>query len=255
MSAPLLLNQPRANLLEHWDPRLRILVALLWALTVVSLHHSGTLLLAFVAVLFALVRLELLSSALLRRLLPLETLMLLLLMLLPFTLQRGGVWFQFGPLTAYWSGLERALGVTLKANSVVLALFPLVGTLSQAELAGALSRLGTPHKLVLLLQLTLRYIGVLQLEYQRLRQAMMVRAFRLGSDLHSLKTLGWLIGMLLVRSLERSERVLAAMKCRGFDGRLPGIGERLDWRVADTTRALLSALLLAVLVGADLLLG
>ena len=32
---------------------------------------------------------------------------------------------------------------------------------------------------------------------------------------------GYLIGMMLVRSLERSERILAAMKCRGFTGRIP----------------------------------
>ena len=36
---------------------------------------------------------------------------------------------------------------------------------------------------------------------------------------HTLKTFGYLVGLLLVRGMERGERVLAAMKCRGFDGR------------------------------------
>jgi cobalt/nickel transport system permease protein len=31
--------------------------------------------------------------------------------------------------------------------------------------------------------------------------------------------LGYLVGMLLVRSLDRSERIVRAMKCRGFRGR------------------------------------
>ena len=35
---------------------------------------------------------------------------------------------------------------------------------------------------------------------------------------HSYRTFGYLVGMLLVRSFDRSERVLAAMKCRGFRG-------------------------------------
>ena len=36
---------------------------------------------------------------------------------------------------------------------------------------------------------------------------------------HSYRSLGYLVGMLLVHSFDRSERVLAAMKCRGFCGR------------------------------------
>jgi cobalt/nickel transport system permease protein len=36
---------------------------------------------------------------------------------------------------------------------------------------------------------------------------------------HSYRAIGYLVGMLLVRSFDRSERVLAAMKCRGFRGR------------------------------------
>jgi cobalt/nickel transport system permease protein len=36
---------------------------------------------------------------------------------------------------------------------------------------------------------------------------------------HTYRAFGHLVGMLLVRSLDRSERILAAMKCRGFTGR------------------------------------
>ena len=38
-------------------------------------------------------------------------------------------------------------------------------------------------------------------------------------DRHTWNSFGWLFGMLLVRSFERSERIHAAMKCRGFSGR------------------------------------
>ncbi|MCX8955322.1 cobalt ECF transporter T component CbiQ, partial [Ruegeria sp. NA] len=31
---------------------------------------------------------------------------------------------------------------------------------------------------------------------------------------------GYLVGMMLVRAIERSERILDAMKCRGFSGRM-----------------------------------
>jgi cobalt/nickel transport system permease protein len=47
---------------------------------------------------------------------------------------------------------------------------------------------------------------------------MRVRGFRSRTDLHTLRSLGHLVGMLLVHSFDRSERVWAAMKCRGFRG-------------------------------------
>ncbi len=60
---------------------------------------------------------------------------------------------------------------------------------------------------------------VLEEEYGQLRRAMAIRAFRPRLDLHTLRSMGYLVGMLLVRALDRSERVQKAMKCRGFAGR------------------------------------
>jgi cobalt/nickel transport system permease protein len=61
---------------------------------------------------------------------------------------------------------------------------------------------------------------------------MRARAFVAGSNRHTWRSLGWLLGMLLVRSLERSRRILAAMKCRGFSGRFylvnPNVWHRRD---------------------------
>ena len=44
------------------------------------------------------------------------------------------------------------------------------------------------------------------------------RGFRPRLDRHTYRSLGYLVGMLLVRSFDRAERILAAMKCRGFQG-------------------------------------
>ena len=59
----------------------------------------------------------------------------------------------------------------------------------------------------------------------KLRTAMKARGFRPANTLHTYRTFGYLIGMMLVRSMERSERILGAMKCRGFNGRIPLIHE------------------------------
>jgi cobalt/nickel transport system permease protein len=101
-----------------------------------------------------------------------------------------------------------------------------------------------------LLLFAVRYLGVLEAEYGRLRAAMRARAFRPRTDAHTLRSLGHLVGMLLVRSAERAERVMAAMRCRGFTGRLYVLDD-LRWRAADSVVAAGLALAIAALVGVD----
>jgi cobalt/nickel transport system permease protein len=93
-----------------------------------------------------------------------------------------------------------------------------LGTLDAVVLVHALSHLRLPDKLTQLLLFTVRYIDVLHGEYVRLSAAMKVRGFRPRVDRHTYRSYGHLLGMLLVRSLDRAERVVDAMKCRGFRG-------------------------------------
>ena len=75
-----------------------------------------------------------------------------------------------------------------------------------------------PDKLTHLLLFTLRYLDMLHHEYVDLLRAMKARAFRPRMNLHTYGSFAYMMAMLLVRSLERSERIMAAMKCRGFRG-------------------------------------
>jgi cobalt/nickel transport system permease protein len=99
----------------------------------------------------------------------------------------------------------------------------LLANLEPAALAHALRRLGLPAKLAHALFFCVRYLETLHVEYHRLRNAMKLRAFRARLDRHSLRSLGHLVGMLFVRSVDRSDRILEAMKCRGFDGRFTSL--------------------------------
>ena len=115
--------------------------------------------------------------------------------------------------------LRLAAVIVLKANGAVLMVAALIGTMDAVTLAHALAHLHVPQRLAQLLLFMVRYFDVLAREYARLRAAMRVRCFRPRMNGHSYRTIGYLAGMLLVRSFDRSERVLAAMKCRGFCGR------------------------------------
>jgi cobalt/nickel transport system permease protein len=231
------------------DPRLRILAALAFALVTVSLSNPAAALaaLGLAALLYAAGGGR--PRTLLQRLPALETLMLLLLVTLPFSVP-GERLLTLGPWSASREGVSVAVLILLKANAVVIAVLALAGTLEPVRFGHALARLGCPEKLVHLLLLTVRQIHVLQQELDRLRRAMRARAFVPRSDRHTWRSYGQLLAMLLVRSLERSRRIHAAMRCRGFHGRLYLLDEAV-WRAADTTAALALLPLLGGLLALD----
>nr|WP_242482450.1 cobalt ECF transporter T component CbiQ [Thiocystis violacea] len=214
------------------DPRLRISAALLFALVTVSLDQIPATLAAFLmaAALASATRMRLKDIA--RRLLALEGFMLVLLMTLPFTVP-GNPIIGTGTLRITDAGLHLAGLILLKANAVVLALLALVGTLEPVVFGHALARLGVPEKLVHLLLMTVRQIHLLHEEFLRLRQAMRARAFVPRSNRHTWRSYGFLIGMLLVRSLARAQRILDAMRCRCFQGQLYLLDSRV-WTPRDT---------------------
>jgi cobalt/nickel transport system permease protein len=244
------------NSSESWltqrDSRTRVITAVLFSLTVVSLTQLPLLTVALVIAVSTAMAVGLRPLTLLKRIAALETFMLVLLVLLPFTTP-GTTLFELGTLTASKEGFRLAVTIVLKANSVVLILLALVGTLEPVVLGNALARLRVPTKLVHLFLLTVRYIGVLHEEYQILCRAMRARAFSPRSNFHTWRSFGNLLGMLLVRSLERSQRIMAAMKCRGFDGRFHLLSAQ-HWQWRDSLMLLLALTTLGTLLTLDLLL-
>ncbi|SIS85885.1 cobalt ECF transporter T component CbiQ [Phaeovulum vinaykumarii] len=232
------------------DPRLRVCVALVFAVLMSQVDGFGALGLGLAAGLGLLLASGQPIGPVLRRMAAMDGFILFMLVLLPFT--TPGV-----PLFSVWGhgasleGLRDACDILLTANAVVLMVLVLPGTLEPVTLGHALGRLGVPLSLVNLLLFTVRYITVLEGEYQRMRQAMRARAFAARSDLHTLTSLGYLVGMMLVRAQERSERVLQAMKCRGFNGALPLI-DAMRWRGADTLWALGFAGLLGAVIALEI---
>ncbi len=228
------------------DPRARILVALLFSGVVVALSAIPVLLLAFAISLCVLLISGLPKGKTLKRMAAMDGFIFVMLLILPFSVP-GDLWFSLYGLQASWQGLWRAVEIALIANAVILMLLTLVGSMESVTLGQALGKLKVPMALVHLLLFTVRYIEVLKDEYQRLRQAMAARAFRAGNNWHTYRSIGYLFGMLLVRAMERSERVMEAMKCRGFTGQLPMLAQMRmqvsDWAFVAVMLGLMVALL------------
>ncbi|MFA5120530.1 cobalt ECF transporter T component CbiQ [Zavarzinia sp.] len=231
------------------DPRTRLLATLAILAAVIALHGlAGAAGALALCVLLAVVA-RLPFGALRHRLLHVEGFMALLLIMLPFTMP-GRALFELGPLAASAEGLDRALLIALKVNAAMLAVAALLGTLEPVRLGHALRALGVPLRLVQLFLFATRYVAIFREEMKRLREAMRARAFTARSNRHTWRSFGNLAGMMLVRSLERAERVEEAMRCRGFSGRLPAIGIHAAHR-GDGAFALALALPLGALLLLD----
>jgi len=151
------------------------------------------------------------------------------------------------------AGLALAGRLMLKIVAVSVAVTALIGTLAPTALAGGLAALRVPVKLVHILFLSERYVGLLRREFETLRMAMKARGFQPGTNLFTLRTYGTLLGMLLVRALERAERVRDAMRCRGYAGDFSVFAPRTNcWPVAERGALLAGCCGLALLIGVDL---
>lgn len=208
-----------SSLLHRLDPRGKIFVAMLFSLTVAVAEQFMVLLLAFggALILSGIARLS--SKEVGQRLLLVNIFMIFLWLVLPLTVS-GPRLFALGPFGVSVEGMRLAAKITLKSNTIFLGFLSLVATSSLNTLGHALHSLAVPKKFVHLLLFTYRYIHVIEQEYQRLFQAASIRGFRPCMSLHTYRTYANMIGMLLVRSFARAERIHEAMICRGFKGKL-----------------------------------
>lgn len=208
----------QASWIDDIDARVRIVCSALFALVVVSSHVFVPVLLSLLCAFMLIISSKLSIKRTLRRVIAMDLFMISLICILPFTTPGDEMFTVFG-LAASWQGLFHALLITVKANAVLLVLFSLVATMSASTLGHALAHLKVPDKLVHLMLFMVRYLEVIGQEYKKMRRAMQARAFVLRTNLHTWKSIGYLFGMLLIRSVERAERISGAMKCRGFCGR------------------------------------
>lgn len=233
----------RASPLHVFDPRMRVVLGVGFALLTVLLEDWRALgcALAIGLLLTAMARLD--RHDMLHGLIHINLFVLMLALFVPISTPGPAAW-SLGGVQWSWPGLALAGRIALKANAVLLAARALMLSMEPATLGHACEGLRVPRKLVHIFLFMVRNIDVIWMEYRRLRNAMKLRGFRLGLSLHALRSLGYLLGMLFVRSIDRADRILEAMKCRGFDGRFY-VMESFRLRLVDGGFALLFALLLS----------
>jgi cobalt/nickel transport system permease protein len=116
------------------------------------------------------------------------------------------------------AGWDLAVTILLQSTLGFLTGLWLVNVTPFDKLLHTLRRCGVPKLLIAILAFMYRYSYVVFDELQRMRTARNARNFGNSSWRSDWKSNAQMIGMLLVRSLSRAERVHGAMCARGWSG-------------------------------------
>ena len=138
-----------------------------------------------------------------------------LLLFLPFV---GSMAVSLPLSQGFDRGWDLMLQILFRGMLAFLVSLWLVNVMPFEQLLTTLRRLRVPAVLVAILAFMYRYVFVVWDELDSLRVAWRMRSFGGGSLFFRWKTLGQMIGMLLIRSLNRAERIHGAMLSRGWDG-------------------------------------
>lgn len=141
-----------------------------------------------------------------------------ILALMPFTVTGTPV-FSLGPLVASAEGIAFAVLVTIRSVTAILLVVTMLGTQRFDTTLKALALLRVPGIIIQMLLFTYRYIYVMIDEFLRIWSSMRAKGYVFRFSRHGLAMIGNLIGMLLIKSYERAERVYQAMIAKGYTGK------------------------------------
>ncbi|MBI4725843.1 cobalt ECF transporter T component CbiQ [candidate division TA06 bacterium] len=220
----------RDSFIHQLHPLAKLLATLVYTVLLVSYDKYATIaLLPFVFFpVFVAAAAKIPAGPLLKRLLYIEPMIVGIGLLNPL--------FDHGTTTvlgyAVSSGWLIFISIVLKGSLAVASALLLIATTGMNGIALSLRKMKVPKIFVLQLMLTYRYISVLSEEAARTMQAYALRAF----NPKGLKREVWgpLLGQILLRTIDRAQRVYDAMCLRGFTGEYntgkasrPGLGDLL----------------------------
>jgi cobalt/nickel transport system permease protein len=230
----------RASAVHRLDPRVKVVAVLAFIISMALLPDAAWLAygVAFALVMAAAIGAGLSPGLVVRRsLIGLPFLLAAVTVL--FTVPGQVVWAGPWGLEMTDGGLARFSSIVLRSLISLQAAVLLTATTQAPDIFHALRHLKVPAVLVSIIAFMYRYLFVLVEEVERLLRARAARSARLpgakggGSIGWRAGVAGHMAGQLLLRSLDRSDRVYQAMLARGYRGELltltPHIMRPGDW--------------------------
>lgn len=219
--------------LHHLDPRARLVSSALLLIAITTAPHLSGLGLALVLILLALVAARIPLSYALRGLVaPLPFILFLALLQILFGSPGNEfpAWFTLGPL--HISKIDLLTGgiIIVRFAALILLISLTSAIISTSELVHSLqallrplAALGIPTQdIVLMAQVTLRFLPLLALEAERIAKAQASRGAEWGTGktgiLRRVRQALPLLVPLFLNSLQRAEALALAMEARGYHG-------------------------------------
>ncbi len=226
------------SLLHRWDPRFKVCSLLFFAFCAVSVQRLPSAMMGLLIAVGTLGIAGIPFRFALKRILAMVGFLGMFFLVMPLTVParpsdtvivvHGLEAIRFNP-----RGLWVAALIWTKATAVAVLMEPLLRTTPFPTTVRALAALGVSKKLCQMLLIMYRYVFVFRHEMARMWVGMSVRGFRPRTNGETFRVFGNFLGMLFVRSLERTQRVHEAMVCRGYQGEFPMLerfqGQRRDW--------------------------
>jgi cobalt/nickel transport system permease protein len=199
------------------DPRVKILVSFMFILFVVSFpkYEISGLIPFFIYPVFLLTAGDIPLSVILKKVLFVSPFALFIGIFNPLFDTNVLLTLYGIPITGGWISF---LSIMVKFILTVSTALLLIAATSFLGLCEALERLKLPKVFVIQLLFLYRYLFVLLEETFRMLRARDARSF--GKKGRDVKTFIRLISVLLVRTVERAERIYQAMLSRGFKGEI-----------------------------------
>ncbi len=230
------------TIIHNLDPRGKVVVSLIFIITVVSYgkYEVSALLPYFLFPVLFMTLGEVPVSFLLRRVVIVSPFAILIGLFNPFFDRTTAVYLFGLPLS---KGMLSFFSIMLRFTLTISILILLIATTSFSGICYALRKFRVPELFINQLLFLYRFIFILVEEAMRMVRARDMRSF--GKKGGELKYFVNMVGTLLVRAIERAERVYHAMLSRGFNGIMP-YRRKVNFSGKDFIFIVLSLLLLYI---------
>ncbi|MCM1985584.1 MAG: cobalt ECF transporter T component CbiQ [Methanococcoides sp.] len=205
------------SLIHRFDPRAKIIT---FTLLIFSFVFIEDIRIAFVSLLFSFFILlvsRIPFGFIFNRMKPGLIFVMPFLIVMPFALD-GNVLYSYNGISISYDGLYYGSLVVIRAATSIMLTLIMLGTTKMDTTMKSLHSLKVPSPFVQTLMFSYRYIFVFIDEFLSMWTSMKAKGFKVKANKHSLSIIGNIVGMILVRSYERAERVYHSMASKGYTG-------------------------------------
>ena len=219
---------PGRSLLHRMDPRIKILITILFIVFVFVANNFISVGLMAVAVIGCVLLSRVPVKLYFKGLKPILFIVIFTSILNIFYFKDGHVLFQWSFITITDEGLLRSLLITLRIVCMILTSCALTYTTSPTDLTDAIERLLSPlkllrihvHEIAMMMTIALRFVPTLLEETDKIMNAQKARGADMesGNLLQRMKALIPILIPLFVSSFRRAYDLAVAMECRCYQG-------------------------------------